>query len=186
MIIVEVEPLDLGPDIRAVGLDLVDSRDREPVRGEEAARIWSLALPAVAGQQPWVLDFFSHLEPAREFLESRKLPYRQASSGSIIIPRLPGDLLQDLFTRFETETFGMRAGTRLDTPDPPVENELRRRGVDAYQAAYTSYLFCAVCNFEDGSVVLLSSTLWSSEIVRRVRPSLAGLETQVRLAPPVS
>ena len=183
MIVLEIEPLDLGQDVRAVGLDLVDDTDREPIRGDDAARVWSLALPAIAGSEPWVLDFFSHLERVREFLQSRKLEYREASKRSIVIPALSGEVLQDLFQRFETETFGMRAGARLAATDSTVENELARCGVDAYHAAYTNYFFCGVCNFEDGSVVILSSGLWASEIGRRVRPALAGLEIQVRLAP---
>jgi hypothetical protein len=183
MIILEVEPLDLGQDVRAVGLDLVEGADREPIRGEDAAQVWSLALPAIAGKEPWVLDFFSHLERVREFCQTRNLEYREASKRSIVIPALQPDALRDLFQRFEAETFGMRAGSRLGTPDAVVENELARHGVDAYHTAYPNYFFCGVCNFEDGSAVVLSGNLWASEIVRRVRPILDGLEIQVRLAP---
>lgn len=186
MIVLEIEPLDLGQDVRAVGLDLVDDADREPVRGEDAASVWSLVLPSIAGKEPWVLDFFSHLERVREFFQSRKLQYRDVSKHSILIPALPAVALQAVFERFETETFGIRAGTRLDNPDPAVENELARRGVDAYHAAYPNYFFCAVCNLEDGTVVILSSGLWATEIARRVRPALTGLEIQVRLAPPLT
>ena len=40
----EIEPLDLGPDVRAVGLELVEADEhREPVRGMDASRIWSPA-----------------------------------------------------------------------------------------------------------------------------------------------
>lgn len=186
MIALEVEPLDLGQDVRAVGLDLIDDVDREPLRGKDAARVWSLALPAIAGKEPWVLDFFSHLDRVREFLEPRKLEYREASKRSIVISALSADVLQDLLERFETETFGMRAGSRLDSPDSVVENELARHGVDAYHTSYTEYFFCGVCNFEDGSLVILSSSLWASEIARRIRPALTGLEVQVRLAPPIT
>ncbi len=182
MITLEVEPLDLGQDVRAVGLDLAEGADREPVRGEDAARVWSMALPAIVAQQPWVLDFFSHLDRVREFCRTRKLEYREASKRSIVIPSLQADALFDLFKRFEGETFGMRAGSRLNTADSALENELARQGVDAYHSAYPAYSFCAVCNFEDGSVVVLSETLWASEILRRVRPALQGLEIQVRLA----
>lgn len=185
MIVLEIEPLDLGQDVRAVGLDLVDD-DREPVRGEDAASVWSLVLPSIAGKEPWVLDFFSHLERVREFFRSRKLEHREASKRSIVVSALPGPVLQDVFERFETETFGIRAGNRLDNPDPVVENELAGQGVDAYHAAYSNYSFCAVCNLEDGSVVILSSGLWATEIARRVRPALAGLEIQVRLAPAIN
>jgi len=182
MIDLEVEPLDLGQDVRAVGLDLVEGLDREPVRGEDAARVWSNVLPAIAGKELWVLDFFSHLDCVRDFCLARKLQFREASKRSIVIPSLQGDALHDLFKRFETETFGMRAGSKLETADSALENELAGKGVDAYRSAYPGYSSCAVCNFEDGSMVVLSDGLWASEIVRRVRPALNGLEVQVRLA----
>ena len=45
MNLLEIEPLDLGPDVRAMGLELVeDDENREPVRGPDAARIWSRVL----------------------------------------------------------------------------------------------------------------------------------------------
>lgn len=182
MIDLEIEPLDLGKDVRAVGLDLVEGPDREPARGDDAARVWSRVLPAIAAKELWVLDFFSHLDRVREFCLARKLEYREASRRAIVIPSLQTDALCDLFRRFETETFGMRAGTKLEATDSSLENELARKGVDAYHSAYPDYSACAVCNFEDGSVVVLSDTLWASELVRRVRPALAGLEVQVRLA----
>ena len=47
MLRLTVEPLDLGPDVRAVGLELVDSESEEPVAGGEAAGIWSQALAAL-------------------------------------------------------------------------------------------------------------------------------------------
>lgn len=182
MITLEVEPLDLGEDVRSVGLDLVEGADREPVRGEDAARVWSKALPAIAAKEQWVLDFFSHLDRVREFCHAHGIEYREASKRSVVIPSVSADALYDLFKRFEAETFGMRAGSRLAEADAILENELARQGVDAYHAAYPNYFFCGVCNFEDGSVVVLSNTLWASEIVRRVRPALNGLEVQVRLA----
>lgn len=182
MIDLEVEPLDLGQDVRAVGLDLLEGPDREPVRGEYASRVWSKVLSAIANNEMWVLDFFSHLDRVREFCLARKLEFREASKRSIVIPPLQADSLYELFKRFETETFGMRAGNKLETTDSALENQLARKGVDAYHSTYSEYSLCAVCNFEDGSVVVLSNSLWASEIVRRVRPALSGLEVQVRLA----
>lgn len=182
MIDLEIEPLDLGQDVRAVGLDLLEGSDREPVRGEDAARVWSKVLPAIASKELWALDFFSHLDRVRQFCVARKLEFREASKRSVVISSLQTDTLHDLFKRFAMETFGMRAGSKLETTDSVLENELARKGVDAYHPAYPDYTLCAVCNFEDGSVVVLSNSLWASEIVRRVRPALDGLEVQVRLA----
>jgi hypothetical protein len=77
-----------------------------------------------------------------------------------------------VFERFEKETFGIRVGTLAEREDAVLENELSHRGLDAYQAAYTRYTFCAVCEPEDGWVTLLSEKLWPSEVIRRVRPAL--------------
>ncbi len=183
MMLLEIEPLDLGQDVRAVGLDLTEGADREPVRGENAAHIWSLALPSIAGKEPWTLDFFSHLVRVREFCQFHGVEYREASERCVVVPSIAQNALEELFQRFEDETFGMRAGTRLETVDSALENDLARKGVDAYHLAYPAYSLCAVCNFEDGSVVVLSNSLWASEIVRRIKPALSGQDDlQVRLA----
>ena len=182
MTLLEIEPLDLGPDVRAVGLELVEmDENREPIRGTEASVIWSRVLRAVAGNEPWTLDFFSHLDRVREFCRNHAIPFREASQRSLTIPSPDENLLEALFDRFQGETFGARAGGALPSGDPPLEGELARRGVDAYQKAFPNYYFCAVCSFEDGSLVLLSEKLWASEVIRRVRPALAGLEVQVHL-----
>jgi hypothetical protein len=180
--LLEIEALDLGPDVRAVGLELVEmDENREPIRGTEASVIWSRVLRAVAGNEPWTLDFFSHLERVREFCRNHGIPFREASQRSLTIPSPDASLLEALFDRFQGETFGARAGAAVSAGDPPLEGELARRGVDAYQKAFSNYYFCAVCSFEDGSLVLLSEKLWASEVIRRVRPALAGLEVQVHL-----
>jgi hypothetical protein len=184
VIVLEAEPMDLGPDVKAVGVELVEIEgpDREPLRGPEAAQIWSLVLPAIAGAQKWSLDFFSHLEPLREFCDAREIAYREASKRAIVLSSLAPEALAALLERFERETFGMRAGGSVETGDPALENELSRRGVDAYHAAYPAYFFCAVCDLENGSVVVLSNQLWASEIVRRARPVLSSLNVEVRVS----
>lgn len=183
MYLLEVEPLDLGPDVRAIGLELTEAdENREPVRGTDAARIWSRVLSATAGQESWALDFFSHLDRLRDFCERHQIAYRKATHRSIVIPAPQPVALESLFSRFQGETFGARAGGLLASEDPVLEGELARRGVDAYHAAFPKYAFCAVCGFEDGSLVLLSGNLWAGEVIRRVRPALEGLEVEVRLA----
>jgi hypothetical protein len=180
--LLEVEPLDLGPDVRAVGLELVEmDENREPIRGSDAAIIWSRVLRAVAGKEPWTLDFFSHLDRVREFCQHHQIPYREASQRSLTIPSPDENLLEAIFDRFQGETFGARAGAKLSGGDPSLEGELARRGVDAYHKAFPNYFFCAVCSFEDGSLVLLSEKLWASEVIRRIRPVLSDMEVQVHL-----
>jgi hypothetical protein len=182
MYILEIEPLDLGEDVRAIGLELAeDDENHEPVRGPDAARIWSRVLPAVAGDQPWALDFFSHLDRIREYCNRHNINYREPNPRTLVVPAPPIEILDPLFERFEGETFGARAGGDVLKGDPAVEGELASHGVDAYHRAFPRYFFCAVCNFEDGSLVLLSEKLWASEAIRRVRPALAGQEVEVRL-----
>lgn len=182
MYLLEVEPLDLGPDVRAVGLELVEmDEDREPIRGSDASAIWSRVLPAVAGKEPWALDFFSHLDRVRDFCQRHQIAYREASQRSLVIPAPEPAYLEALLGRFQDETFGVRAGGPLTSGDSALEGDLARRGADAYHQAFPNYYYCAICGFEDGSLVLLSEKLWASEVIRRVRPALQGLEVQVLL-----
>jgi hypothetical protein len=180
--LLEVEPLDLGPDVRAVGIELVeDDENREPVRGKEAARIWSRVLWAASGKDPWVLDFFSHLDRVTEYCRNHQIAYREGAQRCLVIPAPEIDQLEALIDRFQKETFGARAGELVTTGDPPLEGDLSKRGVDAYQNVFPNYFFCAVCNFEDGSLVLLSEKLWASEVIRRIRPVLEGFAVEIRL-----
>jgi hypothetical protein len=182
-VLLEVEPLDLGPDLRAIGLELTEAdENREPIRDGDAARIWSRVLRATAADETWALDFFSHVDRVREYCERHQVSFREAGNRCIAIPALALEALEPLIDRFQSETFGARAGEKLVKGDPALEGELARRGVDAYHSAFPNYTFCAVCNFEDGSLVLLSEKLWASEVIRRIRPALEGQDVDVRLA----
>jgi hypothetical protein len=183
MILLEIEPLDLGPDVRAIGLELTEAdENREPIRGADAARIWSRVLRATAADQTWALDFFSHVDRVQDYCQRHQIAFREASSRSIVIRAPELAVLEPLIDRFQSETFGARAGEKVAVGDPVLEGELARRGLDAYHRAFPNYAFCAVCNFEDGSLVLLSEKLWASEVIRRVRPALEGQDVEVRLA----
>ena len=73
----------------------------------------------------------------------------------------------------------MRAGAAAEQEDAALGGELSKRGLDAYQAAYARYTFCAVCEPEDGWVTLLSETLWPSEVIRRVRPAVQPFDVHI-------
>jgi hypothetical protein len=181
--LLEIEPLDLGADVRAMGLELTEAdENREPIRGADAARIWSRVLLAIASPENWALDFFSHLDRLRDYCQRHQISYRDATKHSVVVPAPELAVLEPLVDRFQSETFGARAGGPLAAGDPTLEGELARRGVDAYHTAFAKYVFCAICNFEDGSLVLLSEKLWASEVIRRVRPALEGQEIEIRLA----
>jgi hypothetical protein len=175
----DVEALDLGPSVKAVGLELLETESREPVRGQDAAKVWAVAFPALAANEVFVVDFFSHLERVREFCKVHQIHFREAAERCLVIPQ-PGETqLEELFQRFEGETFGARAGGPVAGGDAELEKELSRRGLDAYQPGYARYTFCAVCEPEDGWVTLLSETLWPSEVIRRLRPAVQKLDVYI-------
>ena len=175
----DVQAMELGADTKAVGLELIETESREPLRGSEAAAIWAAGLSVLPGSEPWVLDFFSHLERVREFCKSHDIEYREPASRCLVVPQPPQEAFRQLLSRFEAETFGLRAGGAAQSGDAPLENELSHRGLDAYQAAYPRYAFCAVCDLSDAWVTLLSESLWPSEVIRRVRPALQRFDVYI-------
>src|SRR5713226_2601709 len=74
----DVAPLDLGADVKAVSMEILETESREPVRGKQATEFWAAVFPLLAGSEPWVLDFFSHLERVREFCAARHIAFREA------------------------------------------------------------------------------------------------------------
>lgn len=177
----EVEPLNLGQDVRAIGLELVDEESREPARGAAAARVWGRTLWALAGQEPWALDFFSHLDRVRDFCQRHRIAYRQPAARTIVVEAPDDAQLASLLERFAGETFGVRAGGLLATGDAALEGDLARRGVDAYHHTFSNYAFCAVCDLENGFLTLLSRRLWTQEVVRRVAPVVRDLDVTVQI-----
>ena len=175
----DVEALDLGPGTAAVGLELLETENREPVKGKEAAAIWAAVFPGLANEESFVMDFFAHIERVREFCKMNDIHFREAAERCLVL-RAPTELqLEQLFARFEGETFGVRVGTATEAPDAALEKELSHRGLDAYQTAYERYTFCAVCEPEDGWVTVLSKTLWPTEIIRRVRPAAQRFDVYI-------
>jgi hypothetical protein len=175
----DVEALDLGADVKAVGLELLETESREPVRGKDAAPIWATVFPALAAKDFFAVDFFSHVDRVREFCKLHDISYREAAERCLVLPQPDQTQLEELFQRFEGETFGARAGGPAQDGDAELEKELSRRGLDAYQPAYARYTFCAVCEPEDGWVTLLSQTLWPTEIIRRIRPVVQNFDIYI-------
>lgn len=181
MLRLTVEPLDLGSELRAVGLELVDAETEEPVADGEAAALWSRALEALAGEQVCVLDFVAHLVRVREFCEQNDVRFRETAAGGIVVTERDADARARLLERFAGETFGARAGGAAANGDTLLEKELRQVGLDAYQQAYPQYLFCAICELETGSVTLVSERLWASEAARRLRSALREFSVTVEM-----
>jgi len=175
----DVQSLDLGSRVKAVGLELVETENREPVTGAGAAEMWAAVFPALAAGEPWGVDFFSHLERVRAFCEGHAIAFREAAGRCLVVQQPDGKKLRQLIERFEAESFGVRAGAAAGAPDSALEGELSRRGLDAYQDAYPRYTFAAVVEPEDAWVTLLSETLWPSEVIRRVRPALQAFDVYI-------
>jgi hypothetical protein len=175
----DVQALDLGGDVKAVGLELVETENREPVRGKDAAAIWSAVFPALAGDELYAVDFFSHIERVREFCKTREIALRDAAERCVVLLQPNQEQLRQIFERFEGETFGIRAGAVAQSMDAALEGDLSKRGLDAYQTAYARYTFCAICEPEDGWVTLLSETLWASEVIRRARPAVQPFDIYI-------
>ena len=175
-----IEPLDLGLGVRAISLDLKEPGAEDPAIGGLASAVWATAIPALAGDVGWSLDFIGHLDRVRAHGNERGIAWRSAAKRCMVIDALPVEDLLKLLMRFEAERFGIRAGGRLaEGDDATLENELSSRGLDVYQNAYSNYLFCGICDFENGSLTLLSEKLSSSEALRRLRPALTPLGVRV-------
>jgi len=126
-----------------------------------------------------MLDFVSHLDRIEEFCDSHDIARRRAAPKCTVVAGLDAERLRALITRFESETFGIRAGGSGAAGDAEIEHDLSGRGMDAYQGAYRRYTMCAICDFENGSMTVLSEALSSSEILRRLRPALEPLAARV-------
>jgi hypothetical protein len=174
-----IDPLDLGPDVRAIGLGLNEEGEELPARGSSARAVWAAAIPALAATDPWVLDFTSHLDRLREFCSAHRIAIREAAARSIAIPQPEPEKLLELVERFEVETFGFRAGAAVAAADAELENDLSRRGVDSYDHAFKRYSLCGICDFENGYLTLITEKFSSAEVLRRLRPALTPLGARV-------
>ena len=175
----DVDTLDLGTDVKAVSLEILETESREPVRGKQATDFWSAVFPLLVADEPYVLDFFSHLDRVRDFCAVKQIAFEEAGARCIVVPQPSKEQLQQIFERFEAEIFGIRAGERVKQGDSALTSELSQRGLDGYQDGYRRYSFCAVCEFEDGWVTLLSEKIWSSEVIRRVRPAAKSFDVYI-------
>lgn len=175
-----IEPLDLGAGVRGISLDLKGQGAESPLVGAIASAIWAATIPALAGDALWEIDFTGHLDRVRDFCKAHGMEWRDASRRCVVVPAQPAEKLLELVTRFEAERIGVRAASNSSgLNDGALENELSRIGLDAYQGAFKRYLFCGICDFENGSLTLVTEKLSSSEALRRLRPALTPLGVQV-------
>src|SRR5215470_19051312 len=81
----DVQGLDLGADVKAVSLEILETESREPVRGKQASDFWATIFPLLTADEPFALDFFSHLERVRNFCAARQIAFREAGPRCIVI-----------------------------------------------------------------------------------------------------
>ncbi|HUK30481.1 MAG TPA: hypothetical protein VLV89_05155 [Candidatus Acidoferrum sp.] len=174
-----IDPLDIGPDVRAIGLELNEEGDEDPARGSAADAVWAAAIPALAAGEPWVLDFTSHFDRLRDYCRAHGIAVREAAPSCVVVtPPEPGAFLE-FVQRFEAETFGFRAGAAAASGDADLENDLSSRGLDAYDRAFKRYSLCGICDFENGFLTLLTEKFSSAEVLRRLRPAIDPLGARV-------
>jgi hypothetical protein len=140
-------------------------------------------LQSIAPGEPIALDFPAQDKVVVEFCASRRIGRQGAGGICIVALPTPGiqarEILADMIERFESLTFGVRAGSLAATLDQTFEENFAMRGVDAYQEAYHRYTFCAICAFDEATLTLVAPRLWATEVVRRVAPAITGLDVQV-------
>src|SRR5260370_2048808 len=112
----DVQALELGAGVKAVGLELIETENREPVRGKDAAKIWSAVFPALAENESYAVDFFSHIERVREFCKMREIALRDAAERCVVLPQPSQGQFRPRFVRFEGWTIRGRNGARADPP----------------------------------------------------------------------
>jgi hypothetical protein len=187
-----IEPLNLGADVRAISLDLAEEGADAPAAGPDALAIWNAAVPALVADEEWTVDFVSHLDRVRDFCRANNISWREAGARCVTIAQPTSEQLELLFARFETETFGFRARKTAASSrtaaaadaskyleDAELESELSKRGMDGYHGAFARYTLCAICDFENGSIVLLTEKLSSGEVLRRLRPVVTELDAKI-------
>src|SRR5438093_13560235 len=97
----DVQGLDLGGDVKAVGLELLETEEREPVRGKHAAEIWSAVFPALAGSEPYVVDFFSHIERVKEFCNLHEITLLEVAECCVVLLNHNEDNLLHTLVHYE-------------------------------------------------------------------------------------
>ena len=101
--VLEVEPLDLGADVKAVGLDLMEVESREPASGSDATRMWAATLIALAGSLQLIVT--PGPDPVKQ--ADYDTHYQQWDAG--------GQMLQDLLDISKS-----MVGKIFDSSAPPL------------------------------------------------------------------
>ena len=175
----EVAAFDLGQDVKAVGLELIDPETRDPVGGSEAARIWAAVLLSLAGETPWALDFFAHLERVEEFCKSRGIAFRQPNEHVLILLKQLAEPLGTLFERFAGETFGIRAGETVDAGDDDVEGKPGTQGRGRLSHDICELFILRGVRLRERLSNRIKRTIRASEVIRRLRTGLLGMRVEI-------
>src|SRR5437870_12303824 len=81
----DVDALDPGVDVRAVSMEILETESREPVRGKQATDVWAAAFPLLAGNEPFVVDFYGHPDRVRGFCAAKQIARRDAGPRCVVV-----------------------------------------------------------------------------------------------------
>jgi len=137
-----VETLDLGPGVKAIGMELIETESREPVRGKDAIAIWAGVFPALVAQS--VVSISSATSSASVISAPVTNRFREAGAAASSCrnqatssPRIDRAVRRRNL-RIAHRQAVLIADTQLESASPT--------GLDAYQAAYTAILFVWCAN----------------------------------------
>ena len=164
--------------------DVRASSDNPTTTGDDIDNRFSVRVPLKAGPRRIAVAF---IEKTHGYNTRRLQSYIRSSADTIDFsgyPHIDQFIMTGPFNPTGPATRPVvgrssRVGPAAAEADAPLEKELSHRGLDAYQAAYSRYTCCAICEPSDGWVTLLSDSLWPSEIIRRVRPALQPFDVYI-------
>ena len=175
----DVEALDLGPGVKAVGLELVETENREPFVARRQRRFGRRS------SLPWRMKNITSWIFSATSIALRSFARRGRSS---IAKQACAAWFCRSRGRVNCSSFSSASKAK---PLEFAREPLRKLPMPRWKATFPSAastptkppmsatLFCAVCEPEDGWVTLLSATLWASEVIRRVRPAVLPFDIYI-------
>ena len=144
-----------------MGLELIDPETREPVTGRGSREDLGGGVDCARGGRSLGARFFRASGTGAGVLPvAAASHFASPTSACWSFRSSRSRQLAAIVERFAGETFGVRAGGLLAQATRDVEAGLAERGVDALPHwPIRSYLFCAVCDFENGFLTVAERSL---------------------------
>jgi len=172
--------LDLGPGVKAIGMELIETRAAKPVRGKDAIAILGRRSHCPRPHKRRLFSIFSG-HPDASVISAQGTTRFSRSGGPLHRRAAPSDEPSPRIDRaVRRETFGLRAGKGRSDRRYAIGERLSNAVLDAIRPPYTRYTFCVVCELDDGWLTILSEPLWPAKPFRRVRPRCSRLIAYAR------